>query len=176
MSQLVGVVFFTFFTLRIFTPVISSRNERKLRKMRAVEFGKKNSAVLIAGHVLYYFTCIVEGFNKGAFFADATAYAGLGIYVFSIVILYYVIYSLRHVWTVKLIVAPKGYHTINDSFLFKYVRHPNYYLNIIPELIGTALVFHAWYSLAIGFTLYLIPLVIRIVQEERVMKEHFETY
>lgn len=152
MSQLVGVIFFTFFTLRLFSPVISSRNERKLRKVGAVEFGKKNSAVLIAGHVLYYFACIVEGFNKGAFFADALAYAGLAIYVFSIIILYYVIYSLRPIWTVKLIVAPKEYHTINASFLFRFVRHPNYYLNIIPELIGTALVFHAWYSLAIGFT------------------------
>ncbi len=86
------------------------------------------------------------------------------------------IWSLRHIWTVKLIIAPKEVHTLNVSPLFRIVRHPNYILNILPELIGTAMVFHAWYTLAIGGALYLIPLIIRIVQEEKIMKQHFKNY
>jgi isoprenylcysteine carboxyl methyltransferase (ICMT) family protein YpbQ len=81
---------------------------------------------------------------KGAFFTDRVSYAGLTLYIFSIVALYYVIYSIRHIWTVKLIIAPNDYHVINSNFLFKYIRHPNYFLNIIPELVGIALLFHAW--------------------------------
>jgi len=176
MELSIGIVFFVFFAFRLLSPVISSRNERKLKNMGAVEYGKKNSTILVAGHILYYVACMTEGFTQGAFYADTVAITGLLIYVFSIIVLYYVIYALRHVWTVKLIVAPQAYHTINVSLLFRYVRHPNYYLNIIPELIGTGLIFHAWYTLTLGFALYLVPLIIRIVQEERVMKEHFKAY
>lgn len=176
MAQGIGIVFYIVFVSRLYTVLLSARNERKLKKMGAVEFGKTNSLVLVAAHVLYYLACMAEGFGKGAFFADNISLIGIGLYVFSITILYYVIYLIRHVWTVKLIVAPKNYHTLNASFLFRYVRHPNYFLNVIPELISTALVFHAWYTLAIGGTLYLIPLISRIIQEEKVMKEHFESY
>lgn len=60
--------------------------------------------------------------------------------------------------------------------LFRFVRHPNYYLNIIPELIGFALTLHAFWTLAIGLPLYLVPLVIRIRQEEGTMRAHFPEY
>jgi isoprenylcysteine carboxyl methyltransferase (ICMT) family protein YpbQ len=174
-----GFVLYTFyvvFAFRLLTVIISARRERRLKNIGAVEYGKGNSAILVAAHVLYYIACMFEGFGKGAFFTDAVSIAGLVVYVFSIAVLYYVIWSLRHIWTVKLIIAPKEYHTLNVSPLFRLVRHPNYFLNIVPELIGTALVFHAWYTLAIGGTLYLIPLVIRITQEEKVMKQHFKAY
>jgi len=176
MSAIIAFVFFTFFLLRLFTTFISARNEKKLKKLNAVEFGKSNSTWLIIAHTLYYAATMIEGFGKGAFFTDRVSYVGLVVYIFSIVALYYVIYSIRHVWTVKLFIAPKNYHAINSNFLFKYIRHPNYFLNIIPELIGMALLFHAWFTLTIGLPLYLIPLTIRILQEEKVMKEHFETY
>jgi isoprenylcysteine carboxyl methyltransferase (ICMT) family protein YpbQ len=176
MSTIIGLVFFTFLFLRLLTTFISARNEKKLKKLNAVEFGKSNSMWLVIAHTLYYAAAMIEGFVKGAFFTDRVSYVGLLLYIFSILALYYVIYSIRHVWTVKLFIAPKNYHAINSNFLFKHIRHPNYFLNIIPELIGIALLFHAWFTLTIGLTLYLIPLTIRISQEEKVMKEHFETY
>jgi len=88
--------------------------------------------------------------------------------------LWIVIYSLGDRWTVKLIIAPG--QAINKSFMFKYFRHPNYFLNILPELVSIALICQAWYTLLIGLPLYLIPLTIRIVQEEKVMKTHFSNY
>ena len=60
--------------------------------------------------------------------------------------------------------------------IFKYFRHPNYFLNIIPELVSISLICQAWITLAIGLPVYLIPLTIRIVQEEKVMKLHFKDY
>jgi isoprenylcysteine carboxyl methyltransferase (ICMT) family protein YpbQ len=53
------------------------------------------------------------------------------------------------------------------------VRHPNYFLNVIPELIGLTFIMGAWLVLAIGLPLFLIVLGIRIAQEERVMKTCF---
>lgn len=176
MVLVIGIIFYTVFTFRLYTVIISARNERKLKNMGAIEYGKPNSAILVIAHILFYLSCMVEGFNTGALFTDTTTIIGLALYIFAIAMLYYVIYSLRHIWTVKLIIAPKEYHTLNLSPIFRIVRHPNYFLNVIPELISTALVFHAWYTLAIGAPLYLIPLITRIVQEEKIMKQTFQNY
>jgi isoprenylcysteine carboxyl methyltransferase (ICMT) family protein YpbQ len=158
------------------TVLISGLNEKKLKRMDAVEYGKPNSGLLIIAHFVYYFSCVFEGTERGAYFYDTISTVGLGLYVFSVIMLYYVIYALRHIWTVKLIIAPKEHHRLIKSPLFKYVKHPNYYLNIIPELIGIALFFHAWITLVVGLGIYLIPLVKRIRQEDAIMKKMFPDY
>ncbi|NRE25541.1 isoprenylcysteine carboxylmethyltransferase family protein, partial [Enterococcus faecalis] len=70
-------------------------------------------------------------------------------------------------WTVKLIFADK--HTLNTNWLFKHIKHPNYFLNIIPELIGVTLVFHAWYTLLILLMPYGICLYLRIREENQLL-------
>lgn len=176
MNTIITTVFFITVIIRFVSLIISGTNERKLKQMGAVEYGKRNSQWLVLAHILYYIAAVTEGSLRGAFFYDAVSYMGLGIFVAAILMLYYVIYSIRHVWTVKLIIAPAGYHTINRSALFRLVKHPNYYLNVIPELIGFALFFHAWITLVAGLLIYLIPLVNRIKEEERVMKSQFSEY
>lgn len=143
MNTITTTIFFITVIARFISVAISGSNERKLKKMGAVEYGKKNSTLLVLAHTLYYVAAATEGSLRGAFFDDTVSYLGLGIFVAAIGMLYYVIYSIRHVWTVKLIIAPPGYHAINKSVLFRLVKHPNYYLNIIPELIGLAIFFHA---------------------------------
>lgn len=170
------ILFYLFFAARFCTIMLSAANERRLKKSGAVEYGTQNSKWLVLAHFAYYAAALTEGYAGGAFYTDVTANAGIIVYIASIVALAYVIYALRHVWTVKLIIAPRELHKINTSFLFRYVKHPNYFLNVIPELIGIALVFHAWYTLAIGFPLYLIPLITRIRQEEKIMKAQFTDY
>jgi isoprenylcysteine carboxyl methyltransferase (ICMT) family protein YpbQ len=176
MKTIILTVFFLIVLLRLISSVISGVNERKLRKMGAVEYGKRNSLLLIVAHVLFYLSCITEGTIKGAFFYDTVSYTGLAVFAAAVAILYYVIYSLRHIWTLKLIIAPADYHTINKSVLFRLVRHPNYYLSVLPELVGFALFFHAWITLGVGMAIYLIPLVNRIREEEMVMKSQFNDY
>ncbi|MET0637525.1 MAG: isoprenylcysteine carboxylmethyltransferase family protein [Chitinophagaceae bacterium] len=167
--------FIFFVVLRLLTVFISARNEKKLKKLGAVEYGKTNSTILIIAHFGFYIACLTEGLG-GPMFSTTVGVAGFWIYVFSVLMLYYVIYTIRHVWTVKLLIAPALYHTINRNFIFRVVKHPNYFLNIIPELVGIALVFQAWYTLIIGLPLYLISLFIRIKQEEKIMKEKFRDY
>lgn len=71
-------------------------------------------------HTLFYFCALFEGIYKKVQFDNIGQ-------------------------TVKLIFADK--HILNTNWLFKHVKHPNYFLNVIPELIGVTLVFHAWYTL-----------------------------
>lgn len=161
--------------LRFITVLISSRNEKKLKDLGACEYGKFNSVLLIIMHFTFYFACFIEGYKHDRV-VDYVTIFGLVLFTISIILLYYIIYELKHIWTFKLIIAPRQYHTINKSFLFKYVRHPNYYLNVIPELIAFSLIFHAWYSLAVIFPINLILLVTRIRQEEKIMRLSFDNY
>ena len=153
--QNIIITFIAFFVLRLLSLSYSIRNEKRLLKSGAVQYGKVNSLLLTLAHIVYYFSV-----------------CGVFIMGFAYAMLFYVIYKLHDVWTVKLYIIPD--HRIEKSFLFRTVRHPNYYLNIIPELIGIALLCNAWYTLLIGLPIYACLLAIRIRQEEKAMKELLE--
>ena len=102
------------------------------------------------------------------------AWFGLALYVVAMLVLLYVIHELGSAWTVKVLLA-KG-HILNQSWLFRAVRHPNYYLNLLPELVGLALAMKAWLTLAILFPCYLAALFRRIKIEEEVMRQRFSAY
>jgi isoprenylcysteine carboxyl methyltransferase (ICMT) family protein YpbQ len=159
--------------IRLVTLAISTRNEARLRAQGAVEIGAGNSMLLAAAHTAYYLVAIAEGAMRGLTF-DTLAAVGLAIYIFGAVMLFVVIASLGRFWTVKVFLAPD--HQLHRGWLFRAVRHPNYYLAILPELIGLALSLHAWWTLAVGLPLYLISLFTRIRQEEAAMAERFADY
>lgn len=161
------LTFLVFFILRLLSLSFSIRNEKRLLKKGAKQYGKRNSLLLTLAHVAYYFGALYESYAQGTDF-DAVSTVGAGVMAFAYAMLFFVIYKLRDVWTVKLYIVP--HQRIERSFLFRTVRHPNYYLNILPELIGVALLCHAWLTLCVGFPLYLCLLVVRIRQEEAAMK------
>jgi|SRR5688572_2042767 len=167
------ILFLLASAIRFVSLIKSASNEKRLRKANAVEYGRNNSIVLVLFHALYYLACLGEAIvlHKTA---NIISFFGVGLFVFSMVMLWIVIFSLKDLWTVKLIIARE--HRLNNSFIFRFFKHPNYFLNIIPELISIALICQAWYTLLLGLPLYLIPLTVRIVQEERVMKKHFNNY
>ncbi|GGA95186.1 isoprenylcysteine carboxyl methyltransferase family protein [Allosediminivita pacifica] len=152
---------------------VSIRNERRLKAEGAVEHGAGTSALLAAVHVVYYLAAYAEGLVRMPP-VDWVTLAGMAVWGFSICALFWVIGVLGRFWTVKLIVAKD--HALTENRLFRWLRHPNYFLNILPELVGLALVLHAWWTLAIGFPVYVVILAMRIRQEERVMAETFENY
>ena len=146
--QYIIIIFLSFFALRLISLSFSIRNEKRLLKKGGKQYGKFNSLLLTLAHIAFYFVML-----------------------FAYVMLFYVMYKLRDVWTVKLYIVPN--QRIERSLLFRTVRHPNYFLNIMPELIGVALLCNAWYTLCIGFPLYVVLLIVRIRQEEAAMKELF---
>lgn len=165
--QYIIITFIVFFILRLVSLSFSIRNEKLLQKKGGVQYGKFNSLLLTLAHIIYYFSALYEAYARGTDF-NVVSMAGLGVMSFAYAMLFYVIYKLRDIWTVKLYIVPN--QRIERSFLFKTVRHPNYYLNIMPELVGVALLCNAWTTLAIGFPLYLCLLIVRIRQEENAMR------
>ena len=160
-------------TFRVATLLFSISNERKLKAEGGTEIGKTNSNILAVAHVAFYLCAIIE-YAFSDYTIDTATWLGLAIYLVGATFLIVVIASLGRQWTVKLIIARN--HVLVTSLLFRLVRHPNYYLNIIPELIGFALTLHACWTLAVGMPLYLIPLFVRISQEEKAMRVHFPQY
>lgn len=165
--QTIVTIFIFFFALRLVSLSYSIRNEKSLLQKGAVQYGKLNSLFLTLAHIAYYFSALYESYSSGAEFNFISAW-GVVVMGFAYIMLFYVIYKLRDIWTVKLYIVPN--QRIEKSFFFRKVRHPNYYLNIIPELIGLALLCNAWYTLAFGLPAYLCFLAIRIRQEEKAMK------
>ena len=165
--QYIIFTFIVFFALRLISLSYSIRNEKHIRKKGAVQYGKFNSLLLTLAHIAFYFSALYEAYISETDF-NALSVWGVGVMTFAYAMLFYVIYKLHDVWTVKLYIVPN--HRIERSFLFRKVRHPNYYLNIIPELIGVSLLCNAWYTVAIGLPLYGCLLAIRIRQEENAMK------
>jgi isoprenylcysteine carboxyl methyltransferase (ICMT) family protein YpbQ len=159
--------------MRLTSLLVSRRNERVLRLAGAEEFGVRNSAVLAGLHVLFYMGAMAEGIWRRAQ-PDALSFLGIGLCLFGMLMLAVVIYQLNGLWTVKLYLAPG--HTLNQNWLFRTVRHPNYFLNVLPELLGLALALKAWWVLMTVMPVYLISLGVRIAEEERVMQRRFPDY
>ncbi|MDY6121973.1 MAG: isoprenylcysteine carboxyl methyltransferase family protein [Porphyromonas sp.] len=165
--QYIISTFVFFFALRLISLSYSIRNEKRILKKGAVQHGKLNSLLLTLAHIAYYFSALYEAYASDIAFNDISI-AGVCVMGFAYGMLFYVIYKLRDVWTVKLYIVPD--QRLETSFLFRTVRHPNYFLNIIPELVGVALLCNAWYTLAIGLPLYACLIIVRVRQEEQAMK------
>jgi len=174
MNVIILIIFLVGVYLRlVIFPRISLKNEFKLKSNHAKEYGSKNSFILGALHVLFYYGSIIEACLKKAQ-PDYITLIGTIIYFLSFIVLFYVIKQLKTFWTTKIIIAED--HPLNTSFLFKYIKHPNYFFNLIPELIGLALICKSFYVSIVILPLYCITLIIRIRIEEKAMKTRFINY
>ncbi|QCG90039.1 isoprenylcysteine carboxyl methyltransferase family protein [Azospirillum sp. TSH100] len=160
--------------LRLSTLYVSVKHEKALKLAGATEYGAGNSVMLALAHTAFYIAAIAEGALRAAPWNDALSWLGMGLYGLAALALLAVIRSLGPLWTIKIIVSQS--HRLVRSGLFRLVRHPNYLLNILPELVGFALALNAPVTLVIGVPLYLIPLFIRVRQEEAAMRRHFSDY
>ncbi|WP_425053230.1 isoprenylcysteine carboxyl methyltransferase family protein [Psychromarinibacter sp. S121] len=159
--------------LRFASLAVSIRNEKHLKADGAVEYGARTSMALAAAHIAFYLAAIAESVWRAKPVSPVT-WSGVALYVLSICALWWVIATLGRFWTVKLIIARD--HALVTNPVFLKLRHPNYFLNILPELLGFALALQAWTTLVAGLPLYAILLWRRIGQEEQVMRARFAGY
>lgn len=158
-------ILFIFFCIRFISLKISMQHAKQLKVEGAVEYGVKNSKYLAITHVFIYMSAAIETFIHKDTFSILNG-IGLIILIVAYIMLFIVIKTLGRIWTLKLFILPN--HPIIKSGLYKVTKHPNYFFNIIPELIGVLLLTHATYT-----TLLLVPyaylLIARIRQEENLM-------
>ena len=66
--QNIIITFIVFFTLRLLSLAYSIRNEKRLLKNGAVQYGKVNSLLLTLAHVAYYLSALYEAYISGTTF------------------------------------------------------------------------------------------------------------
>lgn len=159
--------------VRLASVVVSKRHEAALRAEGAREIGAGVSRLMAGAHGAFMLAGALEAYLVRPE-PDAVSVAGLVLYLFGIAMLVVVMRLLGRFWTVKVMIARE--HVLVTHPLFRTIRHPNYFLNILPELVGYALVLHAWWTLLVGLPLYLVVMVLRIRQEEAAMAERFAGY
>lgn len=174
MSRTLLVIVAVIAAFRLWTLAIAARNEKRLKAAGATEYGQGSTLALFATTGLVYAGAIVEGFSFRHAQFDQIAVIGLAIYAFSAIALIFVIRTLGQFWSGKVIISP--HHELVVHPIFRKLKHPNYFLNMTPELIGFAIMLHAWFALAIAVPMFLISLVFRIRVEEQVLKNKFATY
>jgi len=173
MNPILLTLFIMATVLRVGSLAVSVRHEKALKARGAREYGQSTSRLLALAHTLFYLGAFAEGLWRRTQPTPWTA-GGVLLYGLAVLALIVVWRELKGLWTVKLLIASD--HTLNQSALFRRVRHPNYFLNILPELVGLALIMGAWLVLVLGLPVYLLVLRARIVQKEQVMRQHFPGY
>ena len=116
---------------------------------------------------------LIETIIRNPKFSNITM-IGIIIWILSMIILIIVLKELNGFWTMKIIIAKN--HKLNQSFLFRYFKHPNYYLNMIPEIIAISLICQSWVTSIITYPFFIVIFILRIIQEEKALKENFPDY
>jgi len=150
--------------LRIGELILSRRNEIWLLQNGATEYGQQHYPYIVALHVLFLGSLIIEYSTKQT--ASFSLFF-LVLYVLLLVFKTWVITSLGKFWNTK-IYHISGFPLIKNG-VYKYIKHPNY-LIVIAEIAVIPLVFHL-YITAFTFTvLNAIMLSVRIREENKVLK------
>jgi methyltransferase len=150
--------------LRIGELILSRRNEIWLLQNGAMEYGKKHYPYIVALHVLFIISLIIEYSTK------QTASFNLFFLVLYLLLLAFkawVITSLGKFWNTK-IYHISGFPLIKNG-VYKYIKHPNYVI-VITEIAIIPLVFHLYYTAIVFTVLNAIMLFVRIKEENKVLK------
>lgn len=156
------------FAVRLIFLQRSIANEKRILENGGKEFGVQNTKYLTLVHIVFYVACLIEALVRQTVF-DSMSLAGVFLLIFSMLMLMLVIHLLGDIWTVKLMLVKD--HKFVDHVLFRTVKHPNYFLNILPELLGLVLLSHAYVTFILVFPVYAIVLYQRIAEEERLLQE-----
>lgn|SRR5665647_2674219 len=150
--------------LRIGELVLSKRNEKWLLQNGAVEYGNKHYPFIVALHVSFLISLILE------YFTQQTASYSLFYLIFYFLLLAFktwVILSLGKFWNTK-IYHISGFPLIKKG-PYKYFKHPNY-LVVIAEIAVVPLAFHLYYTAIIFTLLNTIMLFVRIKEENKTLQ------
>lgn len=156
------------FVIRLLFLKHSIKNERRILENGGQEFGVENTKRLTLAHIAFYAGCLIEAMMRRTPF-DGMSLIGFLLLLFSMAMLLVVVSLLGDIWTVKLMLVKD--HKFVNHFLFRTVKHPNYFLNILPELIGLALLSHAYVTFTLVFPVYAFILFQRIAEEEELLRE-----
>lgn len=161
------MIFFFFISfiaaLRIGELIHSRSNELWLRKHGGIEYGKKHYPFMIALHVSFFISLILEYYITGSTF-----------FSLPLLILFFVILAIK-VWVISTLGkfwSTKIYRISSQPLvrkgIYKYVKHPNYAI-VIAEIAIIPLIFGLFYTAVIFSFLNCVMLYVRIKEENKAL-------
>jgi len=162
---MVFLLFISFIILlRIGELILAKRNERWLLQHSAVEYGKLHYPYIVALHVFFLASLILEYSSQ-----QTHAFSAFLLVVYFVLLAFktWIITSLGKFWNTKI------FHIAGIALVkkgpYKYFKHPNY-LVVIAEIAVIPLAFHLYYT-AIFFTLLnMIVLYVRVREENKALQ------
>ena len=152
---------------RLLELLLSRRHERLLRARGAVERGREHYRLIVALHVLWLLSTLVEGILRGP---ELPAVWPVPLALFLLVqpLRYWAIFSLGEHWNTRILVVP-GTKLVRRG-PYRYLRHPNYVV-VAVEILTFPLIFGAWITALVFSILNAALLFVRIKEENRALAE-----
>ncbi len=150
--------------LRIGELLLARHNERWLLQNGAIEYGKQHYPLIVALHVLFLVSLILEYYSQ-----QTHTYSIFLLVVYFALLAFktWVIVSLGKFWNTKI------YRIHNMSLVkkgpYKYFKHPNY-LVVIAEIAVIPLAFHLNYTATIFTLLNIVMLFVRVKEENKALQ------
>jgi len=145
----------------------SRRNERGLRAKGAVERGAGHYPLMVAIHILWLLSTLVEGLLRGPEF-PAWWSVPLVLFLLAQILRYWAILALGGNWNVRILVVPSMQPVRRGPHQF--FPHPNY-VAVAVEVLVFPLIFGAWVTALIFTALNAAFLFVRIREEDRALRE-----
>lgn len=153
---------------RIAEMIVAWRNEQKVKKQGAVEYGEGHYPFLVLMHVLFFvsLTAEVAAFQKTL---SPRWAAIICIILFVQGIRYWALLSLGRYWNTKILVVPDA--ELVRKGPYRWMKHPNYAV-VILEFIFLPLLYGAYWTLFLFSILNACMLAVRIRAEEKALEEN----
>jgi methyltransferase len=152
---------------RLLELVLARRNERRARARGAVERGRGHYPFIVALHILWLVSTLVEGTLRGQ---ELPVFWPVPLALFLLVqpLRYWALFSLGESWNTKILVVP-GARPVRRG-PYRYLNHPNYVV-VVVEILALPLIFGAWVTALVFTVLNAAVLYVRIREENRALAE-----
>jgi methyltransferase len=150
--------------LRIQELILSKKNEKWLLENGAVEYGSKHYPFIVALHILFFFSLILE------YAAQQHHSLSLPLIIFYFLLLTFkiwIIASLGKFWNTRIYRIPNI--PLIKRGPYKYFKHPNYAV-VIAEIAVIPMILHLPFTAIVFTLLNLIMLFVRIKEENKVLE------
>ncbi len=149
--------------LRIGELILSKQNEKWLLENGGIEYGHKHYPFIVALHVLFIVSLIIEYSIK-----ETVSYSSFLLVLYFLLLAFkaWVILLLGKFWSTKIYRIP-NYPLIKKG-LYRYFKHPNYMIVII-EIVVIPLIFDLYFTAVIFTILNAIMLSVRIKEENKAL-------
>ena len=166
-----NIYFYSIFVLlivqRISELLISKRNEKRLRNIGAIEYGRGHYKYIVSVHVLFFVFMIAEYLFKSPEQLSMWNYVLILVFIILQILRYWVIMgTLGKRWTTGIFVIPEEIPIRKG--LYKYIHHPNYII-VILELMTIPLMFNLFFTAAVISVLNAVVLKERIKEENKAL-------